>query len=86
MGGVPYQALLLLRYFAYKIRAREQMRKGEGEPGDEARFALARVEFIKGTSNSSRDIGFSHRNLRRPFPRLSRSCTSLDGFRSLNPL
>ena len=36
VGGVPYQALPLLRFFAYKIRAREKMRKGEGEPGDEA--------------------------------------------------
>ena len=36
MGEVPYQALPLLRFFAYKIRAREKVRKGEGEPGDEA--------------------------------------------------
>ena len=36
VGEVPYQALPLLRFFAYKVRAREKMRKGEGEPGDEA--------------------------------------------------
>ena len=38
VGRVPYQALPipLLRYFAYKFRAREKVRKGEGEPGDEA--------------------------------------------------
>ena len=28
VGEVPYQAL---RFFAYKIRAREKVRKGEGE-------------------------------------------------------
>ena len=37
MGEVPYQVLPrphpLLRFFAYKIRAREKVRKGEGEPG-----------------------------------------------------
>ena len=32
-GGVPYQALPLLRIFAYEIRARKKVRKGEGEPG-----------------------------------------------------
>ena len=37
VGGVPCKALPLLRFFAYKIRAREKVRKGEGEPGDEAR-------------------------------------------------
>ena len=43
MGEVPYQALPLLRFFAYKIHAREKVRKGEGEPGDEANPAtLAR--------------------------------------------
>ena len=36
VGRVPYQALPLLRIFTYKIRAREKVRKGEGEPGDEA--------------------------------------------------
>ena len=36
VGGVPYQALPLLRLFTYKIHAREKVRKGEGEPGDEA--------------------------------------------------
>ena len=41
MGEVSYQALPLLRFFAYKIRAREKVRKGEGEPGDEATFMLA---------------------------------------------
>ena len=37
MGKVQYQALPLLQFFAYKIRSREKVRKGEGEPGDEAR-------------------------------------------------
>ena len=32
-GGGPYQALPLLRFFAYEIRARKKVRKGEGEPG-----------------------------------------------------
>ena len=32
VGGV---ALPLLRFFAYKIRAHEKVRKGEGEPGGE---------------------------------------------------
>ena len=36
VGGIPYQALPLLRLFTYKIRAHEKMRKGEGEPGDKA--------------------------------------------------
>ena len=36
MGGLPYQALLLLQFFMYNIRAREKIRKGEGEPGNEA--------------------------------------------------
>ena len=36
MGTVPYQALPLLRFFACKFHAREKVRKGEGEPGDEA--------------------------------------------------
>ena len=38
VGEVPYHALPLLRFFAYKIRAREKMRKGEGGPGDEAKY------------------------------------------------
>ena len=42
VGGVPYQALPLLRFFAYKIRAREKVRKGEGEPGDEASKQLGK--------------------------------------------
>ena len=33
VGGVSYQALPLLRFFTYKIRTREKVRKGEGEPG-----------------------------------------------------
>ena len=36
VGRVPYQALPLLRFFAYKIHVREKVRKREGEPGDEA--------------------------------------------------
>ena len=37
VGGIPYQALPLLRFFAYKIHTREKVqRKGEGEPEDEA--------------------------------------------------
>ena len=36
MGEVLYQALPLLRFFVYKIRTHEKVRKGEGEPGDEA--------------------------------------------------
>ena len=35
VGEVHYQALPLLRFFAYKVRAREKVRKGEGE-GDVA--------------------------------------------------
>ena len=33
VGEVLYQALPFLRFFAYKIRTREKVRKGEGEPG-----------------------------------------------------
>ena len=44
VGEVPYQALPLLRFFAYKIRAREKVRKGEGEPG--TRLAEYRHSFI----------------------------------------
>ena len=40
MGKVLYQALPLLRFFVYKIRACEKVRKGDGEPGDEASSAL----------------------------------------------
>ena len=36
VGEVPYQALPHLRFFAYKIRVHEKVKKGEGEPGDEA--------------------------------------------------
>ena len=36
MGGVPYQALPLVRFFAYNIHVREKVSKGEGEPGNEA--------------------------------------------------
>ena len=35
VGGVPYKALPLLRFFAYNIRVHEKVRR-EGEPGDEA--------------------------------------------------
>ena len=31
MGGVPYQSLLLLQFFAYNICAHEKVRTGEGE-------------------------------------------------------
>ena len=37
VGGVPYQALPLLRFFTYKIHMCEKVRKGEGELGDEAK-------------------------------------------------
>ena len=47
VGGVPYQALPLLRFFAYKIRAREKVRKGEGEPGDEARQEQSLRDYIQ---------------------------------------
>ena len=46
MGEVPYQALPLLRFFD-KIRAREKVRKGEGEPGDEAMYTVPVVEIFK---------------------------------------
>ena len=36
VAEVPYQALHLLQFFTYKIRAHKKVRKGEGEPGDEA--------------------------------------------------
>ena len=52
MGEVPYQALPRLRFFAYKIRAREKVRKGEGEPGDEASSCLLEKEFDKIEKNS----------------------------------
>ena len=49
VGGVPHQALPLLRFFAYKIRAREKVRKGEGEPaqryGTRAGSAIPAVRF-----------------------------------------
>ena len=44
VGEVPYQALPLLRFFAYKIRTREKVRKREGEPGDEAKSIVPCVE------------------------------------------
>ena len=40
VGAVPYQALPLLRFFACNIRARKKVRKGEGEPGNEASTAV----------------------------------------------
>ena len=36
VGGVPYQSLPLLLFFAHKMRVHEKVRNGEGEPGDEA--------------------------------------------------
>ena len=51
MGGVPYQALTLLRFFAYNIRACEKVRKGEGEPGNEANRIPSEV---KGTTKGLR--------------------------------
>ena len=36
MGAVPYQALPLLRFFACKYSRAKKVRKGEGEPGNEA--------------------------------------------------
>jgi hypothetical protein len=45
VGAVPYQALPLLRFFAYNICARKEkkVRKGEGEPGNEASLCLGTV-------------------------------------------
>ena len=40
VGGVP------LRFFAYKIRAREKVRKGEGEPGPWARDEASNIEKL----------------------------------------
>ena len=34
-GSIP-----LLQFFAYKIRTHEKVRKGEGEPGDEASMSM----------------------------------------------
>ena len=47
VGEVPYQALPLLRFFAYKIRAREKVRKREGEPGDEASTVLGHSQGME---------------------------------------
>ena len=65
MGEVPYQALPLLRFFAYKIRALEKVRKGEGEPGDEAALVLV---FSLGARPSTGREGLVHF--------VSRTCSS----------
>ena len=41
MGAVPYQALPLLRFFACKYSRAKKVRKGEGEPGNEAMICLS---------------------------------------------
>ena len=43
---VPYQALLLLRFFAYNICTHEKVRKGEGEPGNEAKILFSSRQQI----------------------------------------
>ena len=71
VGKVPYQALPLLRFFAYKIRAREKVRKGEGEPGDEARkdlpfgmYGYSRVVMFKEKVYIGGGIASSDKELR----------------------
>ena len=43
VGAVPCQALPLLRFFVCTIRARKKVRKGEGEPGNEAKAPVCRA-------------------------------------------
>ena len=52
VGGVPYQALPLLRFFRVQNSRTRKVRKGEGEQGDEARagqpFYMATEEDLRG--------------------------------------
>ena len=48
-GGGPYQALPLCRFLAYKIHVHEKVRKGEGEPGDEAIFGWYSIDGCQST-------------------------------------
>ena len=57
MGGVQYQALPLLRFFTYKICAREKVRKGEGEPG--MRLLVCNIEKL-GMGMGMRLYGYQH--------------------------
>ena len=46
VGAVPYQALPLLRFFTCNIHVWKKVRKGEGEPGNEANLMVLTTPYV----------------------------------------